>query len=162
MCERESECWCNHANDVCIRPVCVWWRGALTFPPLYSLASCSSLLGWGISPRREMNAFWVDGVLSTCSRRSIVWFDIRAGHGTSYLAALTHMTQPVAQGDQRGSWNVLTRSAAISIWGLLFDWRSKIHLWLTFLVIKKKWWTRMTLLASCVNRKLIYACGVSD
>ncbi len=64
----------------------------LTFPSLYSLASRSSLLGLWISPRREMNAFWVDGLLSASSRRSIVWFDFRTGQGTSDLAGLTHDT----------------------------------------------------------------------
>lgn len=82
--------------------LCKWWVwiepvcGALTFPPLYSLATCSSLLGWRISPRREMRAFWLASVVSACSRRSIVWLDIHVGHGTSYLAALTHITQPLA------------------------------------------------------------------
>lgn len=108
----------------------------LTFPSLYSLASRPSLVGLWISPRREMNAFWVEGILSACSRRSIVWFDFRTGHGTSDLAALTHMTQPLAQGNRRGSWNMLTGSAAVSIEGLLFDWRSEIPLWLTFIVKK--------------------------
>ncbi len=96
-----KQCVCVYKDGVHLMAWNMQRLCRLTFPPLYSLASRSSLLGWRISLRREINAFWVGGVLSACSRRSIVWSDIRAGQGTSDLAALTHMTQPLTQGDRR-------------------------------------------------------------
>lgn len=116
----------------------------LRFPPLYSLATRSSLLGWRISSTGEMNAFWRAGVLSACSRRSIVWFDIQAGHGTSDLAALTHLTQPLVQGAPKRKLNHADRKRCCLIGGTKKETLSVIDL------LKKKWWTLMkTLLAFC-------------
>lgn len=74
-----------------------------------------------------MKTLWVDSICPTCSRRSIVHLDIHTRHGTSYLAALTQMTQLLTRGMwggwQRGSRDELKEGAATSFWEQHFDWR---------------------------------------
>lgn len=126
--------------DVC---VCVLDGGMhtapcrLTFPPPpYSLASRSSLLGWRIRPRREMNECFsgqtafsppaagglLSGLICTQDTGHLIW------------QPWQHLTRPLAQGVQRGSWTTLTGSGVVSFWGLQFDCRRETHLWLILLV----------------------------